>query len=78
MSDDDVRVFRYVPLARIPEYLALGWTLDPAPLHPPHGFYRGLMEWRGDGEPIEPREDQTPPSVAGVLDAGGEIVAAGA
>jgi hypothetical protein len=52
------RTFRYVPLARIPEFLALGWDWSPdePPLHQPHGSYSVIMEFVGDGEPVEPGE----------------------
>jgi len=56
-GDRAISWFRYVPIADIPAYLAIGWEWNPAawPLHAPHGFYSVLMTWVGDGEPVEPR-----------------------
>lgn len=36
-------VFRYVPIHRVPAYLAMGWhDLGPCPEH--HGFWSHLMQ----------------------------------
>lgn len=47
------RVFRYVLHSRRSSYEALGWVFS-ADLGPTHGAYSCLMEWAGEGEPIEP------------------------
>ena len=47
----------------IPAYMALGWEWDPheAPLHAPHGCYRVVMTWTGEGDPKEPNGDPKEP-----------------
>lgn len=64
-----VRWFRYVLYKFIPDYVALGWEWDKnaAPLHAPHGCYSVICEWKGEGEPIEPkREGEDDGCVSGV------------
>lgn len=63
MSDSDMQfgerpvvILRYVPHSRVRDYEAIGWT-DLGALPRPHGDYACLMEWRNDGEPVEPEED---------------------
>ena len=55
--DETTRWFRYVKIEDIPRFMARGWEWDDreTPLHAPHGCYAVVMEWRGDGEPREPR-----------------------
>lgn len=50
-----VRWFRYVPWSRWTLWARLGWVFV-GDLGPPHGFYAGLWEWRGEGEPREPED----------------------
>jgi hypothetical protein len=54
-----VRWFRYVPYRLIPDYMALGWDWDDQapPLHAPHGVYSVVMEYKRDGEPVEPKRE---------------------
>lgn len=47
------RFFRYVVHWRRADYEALGWVYS-ADLGLTHGQYSCLMEWMGDGEPVEP------------------------
>lgn len=50
---------RYVPVARVDEYCALGWRPDGSgPLHAPHGMFSVFLEWGGDGEPVDPAPQQ--------------------
>jgi hypothetical protein len=46
-------ILRYVTHSRVAAFERAGWTsLGPSPGH--HGNYSHIMEWRGDGEPIDP------------------------
>jgi hypothetical protein len=58
---DRITWHRYVPIADIPAYLALGWDWNDreTPLHSPHGNYSVLMTWIGAGEPVEPLTGST-------------------
>ncbi len=47
------RIFQFVPYFRVADFEADGWVFS-CNLGAPHGFYSCLMEWCGDGEPIEP------------------------
>lgn len=47
---------RYVRLADVEAYSALGWApVGSDPLHAPHGCYSILMEFVGAGDPVEPK-----------------------
>ena len=48
------RIFRYVPLSRIPEYEAIGWQFDKRGVECHHDAYSRCGEWKGAGEPVEP------------------------
>ena len=50
-----IRWFRYVPFRYVEAYKAVGWTYDGSIMHAPHGFYSVLMEWRGVGDPLNPK-----------------------
>jgi hypothetical protein len=47
------RTFRYVVQWRRSAYEAIGWVYS-ADLGITHGQYSCLMEWMGEGEPVEP------------------------
>lgn len=47
------RIFRYVPHRLRADYEALGWVYS-ADLGHTHGQYSCLMEFVGEGPPIEP------------------------
>ena len=52
---DKITWHRYVPMALVRAYEALGWTVAPGCLLPAHhGIYSVLMDWAGAGEPREP------------------------
>jgi hypothetical protein len=46
------RIFRYIPHRLRAAYEAAGWVASE--LGPPHGEYSCLMEFVGDGDPVEP------------------------
>ena len=48
------------PVCRHPNIFGagLGMGSDEPPLHAPHGLYSVIMEWVGDGKPIEPPHHQ--------------------
>lgn len=48
--------FRYVPYERVPAYDAIGWRALDGLAGTAHGEFSVLCEWRGEGEPVEPRE----------------------
>ena len=50
------RFFAYVPHSRQRQFESLGWEYSED-LGPPHSAYASLYEWRGDGEPIYPKDD---------------------
>ena len=54
MIDEEVHWYRFVPLAAIEAYQALGWVLE-GDLGPVYRIYRVIMRWAGQGEPVEPK-----------------------
>lgn len=47
---------RYVRVADVDAYSALGWVpVGSEPLHVPHGCYSIIMEYDRPGEPVEPK-----------------------
>jgi hypothetical protein len=56
---DEITWHRYVPVALVQAYEALGWTVAPGgPLPAHHAIYSVLMDWAGAGEPREPEVGQ--------------------
>lgn len=53
-------VFRFVPIARVEAYAAIGWS-DRGPAAGHHAQWSHVMRWEGAGEPVEP------PTIAAVL-----------
>ena len=50
-----IRWFRYVPFRHVEAFTACGWKYDGKIMHAPHGCYSVLMEWRGVGDPPNPK-----------------------
>ncbi len=51
---DRITWHRYVRLHLIPAYEALGWIVASGSSLPvPHGCYSVIMDWAGEGEPVE-------------------------
>ena len=64
-----IRIFRYVGISDIGAYLVLGWHWDGASMHMPHGCYSVLLEFLGEGEPIEPEHWRDIPDFEGFYQA---------
>lgn len=49
------RIFHYITIDRLDDWLALGWLAVPqnAPMH--HNFYGLIVEWRCDCKMVKPR-----------------------
>lgn len=45
----------YVRHTEWPAWTALGWAFE-TDLGPPHCFYSALYVWRGEGDPVTPRD----------------------
>ncbi len=47
-----ITYLKYIPLDKIPDYIAAGWDIKPLDCH--HSDYSALGVWPGDGEPVLP------------------------
>ena len=55
---DSIRTFYYVPLAKVEQFVALGWILDLNERLTHHSEWSTTMEWPGPGEPKFPPRDE--------------------
>ena len=67
-------IFRYVIHRLVPAYEALGWVATGLLTGTHHGHWSELMEWKGDGEPVEPKAVADRKQLA--LDASLDVLAA--
>ena len=50
------QIFCYVPHSRQKQFEELGWEFE-TDLGYPHACYASMYKWKGEGEPIYPKED---------------------